>query len=105
MSDIPDDFTPPRQDGEAAARWRGPLFDRWDLALSWREPVIAGGETYMAYRFLERPNSVTFPICSCCRHVIWEWPHFEEQVPENAACDACCEEEMESQRRENERDD
>ena len=41
MPDIPDDFfeTPPRQDGEAAARWRGPLFDRWDLALSWREPV------------------------------------------------------------------
>lgn len=45
------------------------------------------------YETIEKPRSVTFPICSCCGHVCWNWPHFEEEVPESAACDACAEEE------------
>jgi hypothetical protein len=45
------------------------------------------------YETLERPRSVTFPTCESCGHVVWEWPHFEEEVPEHAVCGACADEE------------
>lgn len=71
---------PKRNDGASAKRWRGPLF--FELAsLMWKE-----GDHY---EFLQQPKSVTFPICYCCGHVIWDWPHYEEPVPDEACCDAC----------------
>ena len=71
-------------DGEEADRWRGELFPDWNVySFGWRD-ARAG-----CYRHIERPGSVTFPICSCCGRIIWTWPHFEEPVAENAACDHC----------------
>jgi hypothetical protein len=75
---------PKRKDGEAAQRWRGPLF--WDLGLP-IGPWLDKAKGY--YESWKKPNSVTFPICSACGHVIWDWPHFEEPVPEGACCEAC----------------
>jgi hypothetical protein len=68
-------------DDKALQRWRGALFEDLQCPLMWK------GKEY--YEFLKAPNSVTFPICEGCGCVIWEWPHFEEQVPENAVCETC----------------
>ena len=73
---------PERNDEAAARRWRGALFWNLDVPLRWRK----GFDT------IDSPKSVTFPICFMCQHIIWDWPHFEEAVPENAACDACVDE-------------
>lgn len=61
------------------AHWRGPLFE------DFRSPIWWG----KSYEMLKPPGSVTFPICDCCRRVVWEWPHFEEPVPEGAVCEEC----------------
>jgi hypothetical protein len=73
-------------DGEEAGRWRGELFppEAWNLyEVMWRD----AGKGH--YCHIEQPRSVTFPICSCCGRIVWTWPHFEEPVPEGAACDHC----------------
>jgi hypothetical protein len=90
--------TPRRADDVTASRWRGPLFLDWAPSIWWREPEP--GQAYAVRRTIEPPGSVTFPICAWCRHVIWDWPHFAEETPGNAVCDACGEEEAEQQRRE-----
>jgi hypothetical protein len=72
---------PKRNDDAGVARWRGPLF--WDTPI----PLMWKGTEH--YEFLDTPNSVTFPICKACGHIIWNWPHFEEAVPEEACCDDC----------------
>jgi hypothetical protein len=74
----------PADEGDAR-RWRGALFEGFRSPLKW----VHGGY----YRMLETPKSVTFPICISCDHVIWNWPHFEEEVPDNAICDDCAEKE------------
>jgi hypothetical protein len=79
---------PKRNDEANARRWRGPLFENQFLPLVWRNKDGS-------YQTLRGPRSVTFPICDFCGHVIWEWPHFEEQVPEGAVCDQCFREEDE----------
>jgi hypothetical protein len=76
---------PERNDGSNVRRWRGALFWHFDSPLVWK-----GKDHYEAIEF---PHSVTFPICHLCHHVIWDWPHFEEEVPENACCEACGNEE------------
>ena len=86
--DLRDIYPEPKRDDEKnAKRWRGALF--WQIAspLSWFDSLKG------YYCFIERPRSVTFPICELCGHVIWDWPHFEEEVPDHACCDACAEEE------------
>lgn len=79
---VPPQWRPqrPRNDEIEARRWRGPL--------------------NLDYRQFGRPQSVTFPICSWCRHIIWDWPHYEEEVPKDALCEACWKEEVEAQQRE-----
>jgi hypothetical protein len=77
---------PHRDDDAAAARWRGELFRGLRGGMMWRDEE-------RGYITLPRPNSVTFPICTCCDHVIWDWPHFEEKVPHNAICDECAKDE------------
>lgn len=84
---------PERNDDANAKRWRGALFWNFDPVLQWK------GKEY--YECLQSPKSVTFPICEACNHVIWEWPHFEEPVPENAICEACAKEIEEDEAREN----
>jgi hypothetical protein len=88
-------WTPPeperRNDEANARRWRGPLFSGFRTPLMWKDK---------SFKILDHPKSVTFPICSFCKHVVWEWPHFEEEVPANAICGQCCKEEQESQDRE-----
>ena len=77
-------FLPPERDDEANARyWRGSLFGELVSPLMWKDKWLGYFET------LKSPKSVTFPICQGCNHIIWEWPHFEEPVPENAICDQC----------------
>ena len=89
-------FPPPKRNDESAAkRWRGPLFWSVKSPLSWKTE-----DGYLG--FLELPRSVTFPICCFCNHLIWEWPHFGEEVPENALCGECFREEEEAQRRDDE---
>ena len=78
-------------DSEEANRWRGELFppEAWNLwHVMWRDAQKGH------YCFIEKPRSVTFPICSCCGRIVWTWPHFEEPVPENAACDHCARDAM-----------
>lgn len=81
-----------RNDAAKAGRWRGPLFGDLKPSLVWRDKD--GG-----YKNLRRPGSVTFPICAFCRHVIWDWPHFEEPVPDNAICMECFRYDEEQERR------
>jgi hypothetical protein len=76
-------------DDEAAARWRGYLFEKTPRCCG---PV----ET--------RPKSVTFPICAFCSRVIWNWPHYEEAIDLEHLCDDCAREEIEAQQRDAERD-
>jgi hypothetical protein len=71
---------PPQPDGDEAARWRGPIFLHWEPPAMWKD----GG----AYKFLERPRHVTFPICDMCEHVIWTAPHFDEEI-HTEICDRC----------------
>jgi len=98
MSNNPFEFyrppPPKKRDDEAnARRWRGPLFENLRLpSLMWRDKDGS-------YQTLRGPRSVTFPICALCGHIIWEWPHFEEQVLENAICDQCFREEQDAQER------
>jgi hypothetical protein len=75
-----DDFFPPpeRDDGANAKRWRGPLFWKFKSPLHWLE---RWDDKTRYYSSLDPPRSVTFPICISCGHVIWDWPHFEEDVP------------------------
>lgn len=76
-----------RHDDANAERWRGDLFGDMKLPrVCWKEGA--------SYGFLKPPKSVTFPICACCDHIIWEWPHYEEEVPEDTMCDRCAEEEL-----------
>jgi hypothetical protein len=75
---------PKRNDEEQARHWRGALFWGFSSPLTWK------GDKY--YESLEKPKSVTFPICQLCHHIIWEWPHFEEEVPK-AICTECADEE------------
>jgi len=76
-----DRLFPKRNDDGAAKRWRGPM--------RMPEPLMWYGDA----KTVEPPNSVTFPICSFCRHIIWDWPHFEEPVADNSVCEACFKEE------------
>ena len=80
---------PRRNDHAQAMRWRGALFWEFDPPLMWKD--------FDHYEMLERPGSVTFPICEGCGHVIWDWPHFEEEVPKHCICDRCAEEDEEGQ--------
>ena len=86
------DFDPPikRDDEQVARRWRGELFHSWSSPIMWKDDY---------YHFLERPRSVTFPICGLCGHIIWNWPHFEEEIPDKAICDTCFVEEEREQDR------
>jgi hypothetical protein len=89
-------FPPPKRDDDATAkRWRGPLFWRFRSTLTWKERPP--DKDYSRYEFLQSPQSVTFPICAMCHHVIWEWPFFEETPPANAICDQCCKDEENAQ--------
>lgn len=88
---------PRRDDEKNAKRWRGPLFWGWGIPISWW--------TKKGYEKLDPPKSVTFPICAFCQHIVWEWPHFEEEVPHNAVCEQCFKEEEEANERENNRGD
>ena len=36
------------------------------------------------------PNCITFPICALCGHVIWDWPHYKEEMEGEYCCDECC---------------
>jgi len=68
---------PIKRDDEAGARrWRGQLFRSFHSPLMWKDKY---------YKTLKRPNSVTFPICEFCHHIVWEWPHYE--VAGAARCD------------------
>jgi hypothetical protein len=89
------DFDPPmKRDDEAnARRWRGQLFRGLRTPLVWRDKWKGH------YENLHRPRSVTFPICEICDHIVWEWPHFEEEVPQNAICEICFKREQNSQER------
>jgi hypothetical protein len=71
---------PKRDDDAEVRRWRGPLFCDLESPLMWKDKY---------YKLLDPPNSVTFPICAGCGHVIWDWPHFEEEVPAQAICSQC----------------
>jgi hypothetical protein len=79
---------PDRDDEQQAKRWRGSLFHDFDSPLMWKDKH---------YKLLEPPNSVTFPICAVCHHIIWNWPHFQEDPPKEAMCDVCWDEEERSQ--------
>jgi hypothetical protein len=93
------DWPEPKRDDEAKARrWRGSLFGKLSSPLMWRDKWLG------SYQMLEAPKSVTFPICAFCEHVIWEWPHFEEEVPDNAICEQCFKEEEEAQKRDDDRE-
>ena len=81
-----------RNDDAAVRRWRGPLFKEL-------RPEMSGFELVTFAQILDVPRSVTFPFCTLCNHVIWDWPHYEEDVPENAICDECAEEEEEAGQR------
>lgn len=78
---------PQRDDEREAKRWRGALFWGLSVPLSWKDHQQG------FYDHIKAPKSVTFPICFCCQHIIWDWPHFEEEVPDNAICDTCAEDE------------
>jgi hypothetical protein len=80
-----------RNDEAVAQRWRGPLFKEL-------RPEMSGFELVTFAQILDVPRSVTFPICALCSHVVWDWPHYEEEVPKNAICNECAEEEETSQR-------
>jgi hypothetical protein len=74
----------PRRGNDAEVRaWMGELFKDFRSPIVWKDKY---------YEFLEPPQSVSFPICQGCGHIIWNWPHFEEEVPKNAACDDCAKE-------------
>jgi len=78
---------PHKRDDETEARkWRGPLFADTLTPLMWKEDGH--------YEMLKTPRSVTFPICAGCGHIIWDWPHFEEPVPDEACCNACAQEDQ-----------
>ena len=85
MSDLSDLHWEGPDDSEEANRWRGDLFpgDAWNLDVMWRDKEAG------VYKTIERPRSVTFPICYCCGRIVWTWPHFEEPVEQNAICDHC----------------
>jgi hypothetical protein len=84
-------YTPPKRDDESKAKcWRGPLFDDYYSPIMWKDG---------SYKRLAPPHSVTFPICGFCGHVVWEWPHFEEPVPDNAVCEACFKEDEDAAER------
>jgi hypothetical protein len=85
------DNFPRRNDNKEAARWRGPLFEDFSCELIWNDPL-------KGCTSLEPPRSVTFPICQFCGHVIWDWPHFEEPVPDGAVCTTCAEEDERRER-------
>jgi len=74
---------PGRHDDANAERWRGDLFGEGSRFphLMWKQDG--------AYHLIDPPKSVTFPICTLCGHVVWEWPHYEEPVPDNAVCERC----------------
>ena len=83
MTIIPFPKIPRGYRNDAKARmWMGSLFEGFRSPIMWKDRY---------YEFLEPPRSVSFPICEGCGHVIWDWPHFEEEVPKNAACDECAE--------------
>lgn len=65
---------------KAAQRWCGVLFEDFRSPLMWKDKY---------YHTLEPPHSVTFPICIACGRLVWDWPHFEEEVPSNAVCETC----------------
>jgi hypothetical protein len=67
----------------AEVYWSGRLFDGLRAPLIWHDS--AKGH----YESLAPPKSVTFPICTICSRIIWDWPHFEEPVPDNACCGPC----------------
>lgn len=75
---------PKRDDDDGVKRWRGPLFWGMRAPLMWKQDGH--------YEILADPKSVTFPICYGCGHIIWDWPHYEEPVPENACCNECAKE-------------
>ena len=82
---------PIKRDDEAGARrWRGQLFRSFHSPLMWKDKY---------YKTLKRPNSVTFPICEFCHHIVREWPHYEEPVPPGVICDQCFKEEEKASRR------
>jgi hypothetical protein len=84
MTIIPFPKTPRHRHNDAKAQvWMGELFNDYRCPLMWK------GDKY--WEFLEPPRSVSFPICEGCGHIIWDWPHFEEEVPKNACCDECAE--------------
>lgn len=82
--------SPKRDDERNARRWRGSLFDNLRSPIMWKDKY---------YETLKPPNSVTFPICCGCGHVVWEWPHFQEPVPDGAVCEKCFEEDKETEER------
>lgn len=97
MSDLDDLNWQGPDDSEEAARWRGQLFPfgDWNLfGARWRDAQKGH------YCSIEPPGSVTFPICSSCGRIVWTWPHFEEPVPQGAACDHCAREAEEDAARE-----
>lgn len=81
-------YFPKRVADETKVRpWTGTLFDDLKSPLMWKQDGY--------YQMLEPPKSVTFPICGGCGVIIWNWPHFEEEVPDNAWCDDCAREDAE----------
>lgn len=99
MVDVRDFFQPPEwNDDEIAARWRGPVFFKRSSPVTWkvRDPVppgpkwkALGVDDFWHYFDIACPKSVTFPICHMCGRLVWDWPHFEEEVPDNAVCNGC----------------
>ena len=81
---------PKRDDERNAKRWRGPLFEGFRSPIDWMDKY---------YKILKPPQSVTFPICTVCGHIVWEWPHFEEPVEDNSVCEECFKEAEEEEDR------
>ncbi len=72
--------------------WRKPIGESLhDELRNWRWDVPTP-----ISKVLGKPKSVTFPICAFCRNVIWNFPHYEEEVGE-CLCDDCARKEIEQQ--------
>lgn len=81
MSVIPFPKHPRHRRNDAKARaWLGNVIGDLKSPIVWKDKY---------YKMLPAPNSVTFPICAGCGCIIWDWPHFEEEVPEECACEDC----------------
>jgi hypothetical protein len=87
------DEPPKRNDDENLKAWRGPLFTKFRSPIAWPEGVSVD--------WLKPPHKVTFPICALCRHIIWNWPHYDEEITPESICDACAQEEIDAQERDN----